>query len=37
MRLMRVGEPGHESPVLAAPNGHYYDLSPSPPISTARS
>lgn len=28
MRLMRVGEPGHESPVLAAPNGHYYDLSP---------
>jgi 2-keto-4-pentenoate hydratase/2-oxohepta-3-ene-1,7-dioic acid hydratase in catechol pathway len=28
MRLMRVGEPGQERPVLAGADGHHYDLSP---------
>ncbi|MFB7221546.1 fumarylacetoacetate hydrolase family protein [Streptomyces sp. NPDC056227] len=27
MRLMRIGEPGHERPVLACPEGRHYDLS----------
>ncbi|MGW8889616.1 fumarylacetoacetate hydrolase family protein [Streptomyces sp. NPDC055749] len=27
MRLMRVGEPGHERPVLVCPEGRHYDLS----------
>ncbi|MFB6819130.1 fumarylacetoacetate hydrolase family protein [Streptomyces sp. NPDC056347] len=27
MRLMRVGEPGHERPVLVGPEGRHYDLS----------
>lgn len=27
MRLMRIGEPGHERPVLVCPEGRHYDLS----------
>ncbi|MEU0127731.1 fumarylacetoacetate hydrolase family protein [Streptomyces sp. NPDC006289] len=27
MRLMRIGEPGHERPVLVRPEGRHYDLS----------
>ncbi|WP_405684330.1 fumarylacetoacetate hydrolase family protein [Streptomyces sp. NBC_01387] len=27
MRLMRIGEPGHERPVLASPEGRHHDLS----------
>ncbi|MFF2008953.1 fumarylacetoacetate hydrolase family protein [Streptomyces sp. NPDC058195] len=27
MRLMRIGEPGHERPVLVRPEGGHYDLS----------
>ncbi|MFJ3667196.1 fumarylacetoacetate hydrolase family protein [Streptomyces sp. NPDC090106] len=28
MRLMRIGDPGHERPVAATPDGQCYDLSP---------
>ncbi|WP_405689259.1 fumarylacetoacetate hydrolase family protein [Streptomyces sp. NBC_00057] len=27
MRLMRIGEPGHERPVAVCPEGHHHDLS----------